>query len=218
VASPDGLIITNYHVIKDAKEVAVKFRDGLAYRASIIKRDPGKDIAVLQIPIRNLKPVSFGDSDRVIIGERVVAIGNPLGLEQTVSDGLVSAVRERNGSKLLQLSVPLSKGSSGSPIFNLRGEVIGLMTFSLEDGKDLNFAVPINYVTSLIGYKPKPRDKPESFPVDNVYIVKAGDTLYSLSKRFEITVDDLMSINNLGTNTIRAGQKLLVKSNVKAAK
>lgn len=211
VAGSAGLIVTNYHVIKNAREIVVKFRDGRMYKAHVIKRDPGKDIALLQIPATNLKPISFGDSDSVAIGERVVAIGNPLGLEQTVSDGLVSAVRERDGVKFLQLSVPLSKGSSGSPIFNLRGEVIGLMTFSLENGKDLNFAVPVNYITPLVGYSLTLHSKPKPSLVNGVYAVKAGDTLYSLSKKFDVTVDDIMKINNLRSSAIRVGQELRIR-------
>jgi S1-C subfamily serine protease len=95
--------------------------------------------------------VRLGNSDPVQVGERVVAIGNPRGLEQTVTDGLISAIRDTGkGYKLFQMSVPISTGSSGGPLFNMAGEAIGITAAYLEGGQNLNFAIPINYGLALL--------------------------------------------------------------------
>src|SRR3989338_2444061 len=151
--SEDGLILTNYHLIKKARRLFVKLRNDTVYtRVKVVNVDVPRDIAVLKIDDKGVgqgpaRPVKLGDSDKVAIGQRVVAIGNPLGLENTVSDGLISAIRPaEQGIKLLQVSVPLSNGSSGGPLFNLQGEVIGVVAASLQKGQSLNFAIPINSV------------------------------------------------------------------------
>jgi S1-C subfamily serine protease len=96
------------------------------------------------------QPVKLGDSDKVAAGQVIVVVGNPEGLEQTVSNGLVSGVRELNGRKLFQISAPVSEGSSGSPVFNDHGEVIGVVVSSMEAGQNLNFAILINYAKALL--------------------------------------------------------------------
>jgi serine protease Do len=109
-------------------------------------------LAILQAEGRNLPFVPLGDSDGVKVGEAVCVIGSPMLLEGTVSAGIISAVRElQDGRKLLQITVPISKGSSGSPVFNRKGEVIGVASFTLSEGQNLNFAVPSNAVKALLG-------------------------------------------------------------------
>jgi serine protease Do len=109
--------------------------------------------------------VRLGDSDLVQVGERVVAIGNPRGLEQTVTDGLISAIRDTGkGYKLFQMSVPISTGSSGGPLFNMAGEAIGITAAYLEGGQNLNFAIPINYGLALLQGRASPAKGTPSVP------------------------------------------------------
>src|SRR5262249_41751981 len=140
--SEDGLIITNYHLIKKARRLFVKLKNDKAYtRVKVVNLDVPRDIAVLKIEDKGFKPVKLGNSDELVIGQRVMAISNPMGLENTVADGLVSAIRsDDHGDKLLQISVPLSNGSSGGPLFNLKGEVVGVVAASMQKGQSLNFA------------------------------------------------------------------------------
>jgi len=148
VVSPDGLILTNSHVIRGSTTISIKFiADNRVYsNVEVIKDNTIRDIALLKInETGNFIPVALGDSDQVLVGEQVVAIGNPEGLENTVSDGLISAIRDMNGTKHIQISAPISSGSSGGALFNMSGEVIGIVVSSVTAGQNLNFAVAINY-------------------------------------------------------------------------
>jgi len=148
VVSSDGLILTNSHVINMSETVTVKFiADNRVYsNVKVVKNDTIRDLALLKIDeVGNFTAVVLGDSDQVSVGERVVAIGNPEGLENTVSDGLISAIRDKNGTKLIQISAPISSGSSGGALFNMNGEVIGITSASFGEGQNLNFAVAINH-------------------------------------------------------------------------
>jgi len=149
----DGTIVTNYHVIKDAQGLGVKFTQDkeLITNISIIKTDAVRDIALIKVntPV-NVAPLAMGDSEQIVVGERVVAIGNPKGLSNTVSDGLVSAIRDTGGMKQIQISVPISPGSSGGALINMRGEVIGITSSGMDQGQNLNFAIPINYVKKYL--------------------------------------------------------------------
>ncbi|MFA6357283.1 MAG: trypsin-like peptidase domain-containing protein [Candidatus Omnitrophota bacterium] len=151
--SSDGVIVTNNHVIKGAEGLGVKFAQGkeLITNVSVVKTDALRDIAIIKVntPV-NVTPLSLGDSEQIAVGERVVAIGNPQGLQNTVSDGLVSAVRDDGGIKQIQISVPISHGSSGGALINMRGEVIGITSSGIEQGQNLNFAIPINYVKEYL--------------------------------------------------------------------
>ncbi len=227
VVDREGLILTNYHIIHQAQNIFVKFKNNKAYPATIIKVDPAHDLAVLAVPADGLKAVRMGNSHGLNVGQRVVTIGHPLGLENTVSDGLISAVRRMdNGSKLLQISVPLSPGSSGGPLFDLNGKVVGITTSSFDNGQNLNFAVPITYAKSLLrrsGERSPVLEARERLtrlshtrvlskkePADVSYTVQERDTLYSLSRRFKTTVEALQAINNLSTTSIHVGQVLRV--------
>ena len=149
IVDAEGHIITNFHIVQDATNVSAKMIEKKQHFANVqvVKTDPQKDIALLKINNANDLPVVvLGDSNRLSVGERVVAIGNPQGLENTISDGLVSGIRETGGVKLIQTSVPVTHGSSGGPLFNMQGEVVGIITAGIEESGNLNFAVPINYV------------------------------------------------------------------------
>jgi len=147
LVSKDGLIMTNYHVIAEGSSAVVKFPDGAFYVVDgVLVADKARDIAVIKAQGQNFRTLSLGDSNRVQVGEEVVAIGNPLSLESTVSNGIVSGVRnvKEEGGKFLQITAPISPGSSGGPLFNIAGEVIGITTMYLKGGENLNFAIPIN--------------------------------------------------------------------------
>jgi S1-C subfamily serine protease len=152
VVSNDGRIVTNYHVIRGAKQATVVTADGREFKdVELMAADPGHDLAVLRIGAHGLRALALGDSAIAKPGEHVVAIGHPLGLGNTVSDGLLSAVRVISPQRtLLQISAPISPGSSGGPVFNDRGEVIGISTLLISGGQNLNFAVPINAVKPLL--------------------------------------------------------------------
>lgn len=154
VASREGAIVTNYHVVELARNVSVEFIDGESYQEIfLIIGYPSQDIAILHIEGENkqFRPVTLGNSDDLQVGERVLAIGNPYGWENTVSDGLISGIRQIDDFKLLQITVPISPGSSGGALFNMNGEVIGITTIGSQWGaQNLNFAIPINSLKSLI--------------------------------------------------------------------
>lgn len=149
---PNGVFVTNFHVIEGAAAVAVKVPDGREFAATgIVALKPELDLAILKVDAKGLPVVTVGDSDAAKVGDRAIAIGSPMGLENTVSDGLISAIREEGpGEKVLQISAPISPGSSGGPLFNLRGEVIGVTFAQLVEGQNLNFAIPINHAKPLI--------------------------------------------------------------------
>ena len=148
-----GLLLTNFHVVEGMDLVGVKVRgsDEVLWAKKATGFDLDNDLVLLEVETTARKPVSVGDSDRAQVGEQIVVVGNPEGLEQTVSNGLLSGIREVEGRKLFQISAPISEGSSGSPVFNTRGEVIGVVVSTLQSGQNLNFAVPINYARPLLG-------------------------------------------------------------------
>jgi serine protease Do len=151
VAAADGKIVTNFHVIEGATQASIVTSDRVEHKdVEVIALDKAHDLAVLRIGARKLKPLALGDSSLAKAGEHVVAIGNPLGLGGTISDGLLSAIRELPNLTVLQISAPISPGSSGGPVFNDHGEVIGVSTFLLSGGQNLNFAIPIDVVKPLL--------------------------------------------------------------------
>lgn len=161
-----GEILTNFHLIENAKTLTVKLKNEDVYdEVTVLEIDVRRDIALIKVRGWNLPVVKLGDSDLVQVGERVVAIGNPRGLEQTVTDGLISAIRDTGkGYKLFQMSVPISTGSSGGPLFNMAGEAIGITAAYLEGGQNLNFAIPINYGLALLRDAAPPAKGTSSLP------------------------------------------------------
>jgi Trypsin-like peptidase domain len=161
--STDGRILTNYHVIKDASSAIVKLPGGAFYDVEgVVAFDKTRDIAVIKAHGQDFRVVNLGDSDRLKVGEAVVAIGSPLSLEATVSNGIISGIRDikEEGGKFLQVTAPISPGSSGGPLFNMAGEVVGITTLHLKDGENLNFAIPINDAKRLLSADAKVHDFP----------------------------------------------------------
>lgn len=153
IVSRDGLILTNYHVIAEGSSALVKLPDGAFYPVQgVVAADKSHDIAVIKVHGEGFRTLTLGNSDRVQVGQEVVAIGNPLSLESSVSNGIVSGIRsgQELGGRFLQVTTPISPGSSGGPLFNMEGEVVGITTMYLKGGENLNFAIPINQARRLL--------------------------------------------------------------------
>jgi serine protease Do len=146
----NGLVVTNLHVLGQAREATVVLADGRELQPEVLAADEGHDLLVLKVAARGLRPLPLGDARKVHPGDRVVAIGHPLGLSNTVSDGLVSAIRQVPQGTMLQLSAPIAPGSSGGPLIDDRGRVIGVSTLLVTAGQNLAFAVPIDAVKPLL--------------------------------------------------------------------
>ena len=144
----NGLIVTNYHVVKDAEVILVQFKDGEAFEVlGYTFLDETKDICVMKISGSSLPIVKIGNSDDVDIGEEVIAIGNPEGAWHSVTKGIISQIVDFGTHKMFQTDVFISQGSSGGPLFNQYGHVIGVTTGVFKEGLDINYAVPTNFIT-----------------------------------------------------------------------
>jgi hypothetical protein len=153
LVSVDGVIVTNYHVIETGNIAVVTFPNGTILPVDgVLAADKVRDLAIIKIHGKTVRTLTLGNSDKIQVGEEVVAIGNPLSLESTVSNGIISGIRtsKEQGGKFLQTTAPISPGSSGGPLFNMVGEVVGINTLYLEGGENLNFAIPINDVKRLL--------------------------------------------------------------------
>ncbi|HXV84948.1 MAG TPA: DegQ family serine endoprotease [Candidatus Binatia bacterium] len=154
----DGLILTNNHVVENAQEITVTLGDKQQYKAEILGRDPKTDLAVIKIePKTSLPAAPLGDSAALRVGDWVMAIGNPFGLSNTVTTGIVSAKGRMIGAgpydDFIQTDAPINPGNSGGPLFNMAGEVVGINTaiFSQSGGNiGIGFAIPINLVKNLV--------------------------------------------------------------------
>lgn len=155
IMSRDGYILTNNHVVEGAKEVTVTLADKQEYKARVVGRDPKTDLAVLKIDAtESLPTAAMGDSDQLNVGDWVVAIGNPFGLSNTVTAGIVSAKGRIIGAgpydDFIQTDASINPGNSGGPLFNTRGEVVGINTAIIPNGQGIGFAIPINAVKPLV--------------------------------------------------------------------
>jgi serine protease Do len=159
IIAPDGFILTNNHVIEGADEIKVKTHDSKEYDAEVIGRDPKTDLALIKIKnIQDVVPsAQLGDSDALEVGEWVIAIGNPFGLQATVTAGIVSAKWRKIGhgpyEDFIQTDASINPGNSGGPLFNMNGEVVGVntMIFSPSGGNvGIGFAIPINLAKNVV--------------------------------------------------------------------
>lgn len=158
VDAEQGFVVTNHHVIENADEITVTLHDGRSFEAEVIGTDPDADVAVIRIPNKEIQAVTFGDSDRLRVGDFVVAIGNPFGLNQTVTSGIVSALG-RSGlgiegyEDFIQTDASINQGNSGGALVNLNGELVGVNTAILAPGGGnvgIGFSIPINMVQQLM--------------------------------------------------------------------
>ncbi|MHB8877906.1 MAG: trypsin-like peptidase domain-containing protein [Myxococcaceae bacterium] len=157
IISPDGYVVTNSHVVEKAQQIQVKLADGRELLATLVGSDPSTDLALLKISESGAAALPFtflGDSDKLQVGDWVLAIGNPFGLDHSVSHGMISAKERVIGVGLfddfIQTDASINPGNSGGPLFNTRGEVIGVNTAKLSQGQGIGFAVPINMVKDLL--------------------------------------------------------------------
>ena len=160
IVDRDGHILTNYHVVANARQLEVTLYNRRKYKAAVIGADPAHDLAVIQITGRDLQPVVLGDSKRLEVGQKVYAIGNPFGLSGTMTRGIVSSMRSIMGptglpiDDAIQTDAAINPGNSGGPLLNSRGEVIGInsqiATGGAEQSAGIGFAVPINTVKAVL--------------------------------------------------------------------
>lgn len=205
IITSDGYILTNYHVVEDGSSITVSMYDGTTYPASLVGYDESNDLAVLKVDAENLTPVVLGDSDKLNVGDSVLAIGNPLGeLTFSLTAGLVSAKdREVTMSNsvtmdLLQTDCAINSGNSGGALFNLYGEVVGITNAKYSSSSsssasidNIGFAIPINSVKSIVesiiekGYISKPYIGVSVMDVSEqtqVYGVPAGAAIQELTE------------------------------------
>lgn len=160
VIDKEGHVLTNYHVIADARQVEVTLYNRKKYRAKIVGTDRAHDLAIVQIEAPNLTPAVLGDSRNLQVGQKVYAIGNPFGLSGTLTTGIVSSirsVREPDGMQIddaIQTDAAINPGNSGGPLMNWRGEVIGINTMiysGVGQSAGIGFAIPINTAKAVLG-------------------------------------------------------------------
>jgi hypothetical protein len=158
VVSPDGTFVTNYHVVMGAERLRVELLDGRRFEnVRFIAADARHDLAVLQLPGEGHAALALGRDTAALTGDRVYVMGNPLGMSGTFSDGLVSGRRPVQGVGMIQISAPISPGSSGGPVMDDRGQVIGVATLMLMGGQNLNMAVPSRYIAPLLARRTEAR-------------------------------------------------------------
>ncbi|WP_375765951.1 trypsin-like peptidase domain-containing protein [Archangium gephyra] len=156
IVDAKGLVLTNNHVVEGAVAIRVRLDDGRSFDAEIVGTDPLTDVAVIRLKgkVENLQTVKLGDSDALRVGDWVVAIGNPFGLASSVSSGILSArardIHSGPYDDFLQTDAAINPGNSGGPLFNLKGEVVGINTAIVGGGTGIGFAVPSNLVKALM--------------------------------------------------------------------
>jgi len=158
IVDPSGQIVTNHHVVADADQIQVQLADGRVAEAKVVGRDPDTDLALLRIDLPNLPSIRLGRSDALAVGDIVLAIGNPIGLSQTVTQGIVSATgRAQLGlatfENFIQTDAPINVGNSGGALINSRGELVGINTAVIAKTlgvEGIGFAIPVNLVRGVI--------------------------------------------------------------------
>jgi serine protease Do len=155
IIDQDGYIVTNNHVVENAEQIKVKLSNGKEFEAKVVGRDPKTDLALIKIDgASGLQPIVMGNSDELKVGNWVVAIGSPFGLEQTVTAGIVSAKGRIIGSgpydNFIQTDASINPGNSGGPLVNMRGEVVAINTAIIAPGRGIGFAIPVNMAKEVI--------------------------------------------------------------------
>jgi S1-C subfamily serine protease len=219
VIDKSGHIVTNYHVVQGGQKIQVGFSNNSSYPATLVGSDPSTDLAVLEVnaPSRALTPLPFGDSDRVEVGDEVVAIGNPFGLDRTATAGIISAIQRRitapNGFAIdhaLQTDAPINHGNSGGPLISATGAVIGVNS-QIETGQDggdgnvgIGFAIPANTVKDVVAQILK------NGKVQHAYLgVSLQDVTADVARIFHLPVSSGILVETVQPSTAaaRAGIK-----------
>jgi len=209
IVDKEGYILTNNHVIEGAEDIKIKLYNGRTFDAKVVGRDPKSDIALLKInPKGETLPVAkLGDSDKLKVGDWVIAIGNPFGLEHTVTAGIVSAKGRVIGmgpyDDFIQTDASINPGNSGGPLFNLQGEVVGINTAIVAGGQGIGFAIPINMAKNLL---PQLKKGKVTHGFLGVYI---QDLTPELAKRFGLKEPKGVIISDIMPNSpaAKAGLK-----------
>ncbi len=153
----DGVLVTNLHVVAGADAISIEIDSGEIYdNVYALAHDERRDLILLQIPASKLFTLSIADDRSIEVGDRVFVIGNPLGLEGTFSDGMLSAKRVEDGVAYLQVTAPISQGSSGGPVLNSAGQAIGVTTLTYTEGQNLNMAIPARHAADLLALAGEP--------------------------------------------------------------
>ncbi len=227
IVSPDGQVVTNYHVIKSAHTARVQLANGASFGVDgVLAEDQNRDLAILKVSGRNLPYLGLADTD-VLIGTHVVAIGSPLGLQNTVSDGIVSALRdEDNGRHWVQTTAPVSPGNSGGPLLDLHGSVVGVITWRANPdlgGQNLNFAAPANEVKFLLTHSHdlRPIGATVSSPVGSPESSVATDRVWTsltTGRDYKVKIDgDYVYSDWVNMPTALQGTQAFMRSEVKKA-
>ena len=155
IISPDGFILTNFHVVRNAKDIKVTLLDGRSKEATLVGSDEITDIALIKVDGEGLPSAVLGDSDKLEVGDWVIAIGNPFGLSRTVTAGIVSAKGRELGAgpydDFIQTDAPINPGNSGGPLYDTDGNVVGINTAINPAGQNIGFAIPINIARIIMG-------------------------------------------------------------------
>ena len=226
LVSSDGLLVTNHHVLTGGKQILAKAENGGLFPVvRVVATDPGNDLALLQLEANNLPCLPLSPPNSAEAGTRIAVIGSPLGLEGTLTEGIVSARRKLPGQKreVLQISAAISQGSSGSPVLDAQGRVVGIASFLLAEGQSLYFATPSEKLQTLLRRAGRP---PDTTPAGitsradtaaaRTYTVRSGDTLTRICRELKnqgrpATPEQIRTLNQLPTNAvIRPGQILKV--------
>jgi tetratricopeptide (TPR) repeat protein len=147
IVRENGAIVTNYHVISNAEDIKVKVGDKVLEVEGLLHIDKENDVVILKAKGKDLQSVKIGDIEKLSVGEKVYVISSPQGLKNTISDGILSGIRNIDSQrKILQITAPVSEGSSGGPVFNKDGEVIGIATFIIKEAQNISFAIPVNLI------------------------------------------------------------------------
>lgn len=204
IITPDGFVLTNNHVIAQATTVEVGLTDGSTLSGHVVGADPATDLAILRVEANGLPAAELGDSDKLKVGQVAIAIGNPLGFQNTVSSGVVSALgralRGQSGrliENMIQTDVALNPGNSGGPLVDSRGQVIGINTAIVSTAQGLSFSIPVNTAKWVVG------ELILNGRVSRIHLGIAGQTL-PLNRRIQ---------RHFGLKTATAVQVVVVEEN-----
>jgi S1-C subfamily serine protease len=219
VIDRDGTILTNFHVVENADEVQVTLSDGSTHQARVVGLDASNDVALLDVdaPRSLLFPLPLGDSSRLVVGQKILAIGNPFGLERTLTTGIVSSLdrslKAKNGRMIkgiVQTDAAINPGNSGGPLLNSRGEVIGMNTAIVSpvgQSAGISFAVPINTITRILdSLRRHGRVIRADLGITRVYRTNGGLLVLGLT---EGGPADRAGVRGIGFSTVRYGNRVM---------